>query len=113
MENYIFKNISKSIIYSSLGVAMNLSFLHILYSAKLFPVAGTVQAVFLAAQKAGVNLTSKESFFPRRALGPTCREDHEKFKDQCPEVMHGPGWTWLHHSLWLGALKVWHKAWDI
>lgn len=43
---------------------MNLSVLHALHLAKLFPAAGTAQAVFLTAQKAGVNLTSKESFFP-------------------------------------------------
>lgn len=52
-------------VFICLENAMNLSFLHILYSAKLFPAAGTVQAVLLAAQKVGVNLA------PRKAASHT------------------------------------------
>lgn len=52
-------------VFICLENAMNLSFFHILYSAKLFPAAGTVQAVLLAAQKVGVNLA------PRKAASHT------------------------------------------
>lgn len=63
---------------------MNLSFLHILYSAKPFPAAGTVQAPLLAAQKVGINLTPRKT--AQKNYNPPIRKTLESSETSTPKL---------------------------
>lgn len=65
---------------------MNLSFLSIIYSAKPFPAAGTVQALLLAAQKVGINLTPRKAASHKKNCDPPARKTMESSEISTPKL---------------------------